>query len=113
MVFPIRASPGPSTASEHASQHEAQRGEAMTKRGGLGRGLAALIPTGPPPTAVPSPAPADEQPVEGTTGSTPTVSLVPPPADTPHDDDAPVASPAAHRASAATQAAVGIPGPHL
>ena len=85
----------------------------MTKRGGLGRGLAALIPTGPPPTAVPSPAPADEQPVEATTGSAPTVSLVPPPADTSHDDDAPVASRAADRASAAIEAAVGIPGAQL
>jgi len=85
----------------------------MTKRGGLGRGLAALIPTGPAPTAVASSAPADEQPVEGTTGSAPTVSLVPPPADTSHDDDAPVASRAADRASAAIEAAVGIPGAQL
>jgi ParB family chromosome partitioning protein len=87
----------------------------MTKRGGLGRGLAALIPTGPAPTAVPSPAPADHSPSgEGTSsGSVPTVSLVPPPADTSHDDDVPVASRAADRASAAIEAAVGIPGAQL
>jgi ParB family chromosome partitioning protein len=87
----------------------------MTKRGGLGRGLAALIPTGPAPTAVPSPAPADQRPpAEGaSSGAAPTVSLVPPPADTAHDDDAPVASRAADRASAAIEAAVGIPGAQL
>jgi ParB family chromosome partitioning protein len=78
----------------------------MTKRGGLGRGLAALIPTGPAPTAVPSPAPADHSASgEGaSSGSVPTVSLVPPPADTSHDDDVPVAS---------REAAVGIPGAQL
>ncbi|MDQ1661491.1 MAG: ParB family transcriptional regulator, chromosome partitioning protein [Blastococcus sp.] len=87
----------------------------MTKRGGLGRGLAALIPTGPAPTAVPSPAPADHSASgEGaSSGSVPTVSLVPPPADTSHDDDVPVASRAADRASAAIEAAVGIPGAQL
>ncbi|HYH26550.1 MAG TPA: ParB/RepB/Spo0J family partition protein [Blastococcus sp.] len=34
----------------------------MTKRGGLGRGLAALIPTGPPPSPAPVPAQADPGP---------------------------------------------------
>ncbi|MGY2065929.1 ParB/RepB/Spo0J family partition protein [Blastococcus sp. SYSU DS0619] len=33
----------------------------MTKRGGLGRGLAALIPTGPPPTPLPAATPAPQQ----------------------------------------------------
>ena len=105
--------PGVTPAAAQPVSTTAQRGEAMTKRGGLGRGLAALIPTGPAPTAVPSPAPADAQPVERTAGSAPTVSLVPPPADTSHDDDAPVASRAADRASAAIEAAVGIPGAQL
>ncbi|HSP36347.1 MAG TPA: ParB/RepB/Spo0J family partition protein [Frankiaceae bacterium] len=87
----------------------------MTKRGGLGRGLAALIPTGPGPAVVPSPAPGDHRPASdgGPSGGAPTVSLVPPPADTAHDDDVPVASRAADRASAAIEAAVGIPGAQL
>jgi ParB family chromosome partitioning protein len=87
----------------------------MTKRGGLGRGLAALIPTGPAPTAVPAPDPADQRSsADGApSGVVPAVSLVPPPADTSHDDDAPVASRAADRASAAIEAAVGIPGAQL
>jgi ParB family chromosome partitioning protein len=41
------------------------------------------------------------------------VSLVPPPAETTHDDEVPVASRAADRASAAIEAAVGIPGAQL
>jgi len=92
----------------------------MTKRGGLGRGLAALIPTGPAPAAVPSPVPAEQSAPSGNgaasgpaAASAPTVSLVPPPAETTHDDEAPVASRAADRASAAIEAAVGIPGAQL
>jgi ParB family chromosome partitioning protein len=87
----------------------------MTKRGGLGRGLAALIPTGPAPMTGPAPAAADPRGVAdgAPSGVVPTVSLVPPPADTAHDDDAPVASRAADRASAAIEAAVGIPGAQL
>ncbi|MGZ4507134.1 MAG: ParB/RepB/Spo0J family partition protein [Blastococcus sp.] len=92
----------------------------MTKRGGLGRGLAALIPTGPAPSAVPSPAPGEQSAPTGdgqspgpASGGAPTVSLVPPPVETAHDDEAPVASRAADRASAAIEAAVGIPGAQL
>ena len=92
----------------------------MTKRGGLGRGLAALIPTGPAPTAVPSPAPGDQpaavadgSPSGPASGGAPTVSLVPPPVETSPDDEAPVASRAADRASAAIEAAAGIPGAQL
>jgi ParB family transcriptional regulator, chromosome partitioning protein len=50
----------------------------MTKRGGLGRGLAALIPTSAPPAAeaAPSSAPASAAPP-----AAPAVSLVPPPAE--------------------------------
>lgn len=56
----------------------------MSKRGGLGRGLAALIPTGPPPSAAP-PQTAEEvdRPTSGEAPSAPApspVSLVPPPA---------------------------------
>ncbi|RZU33795.1 ParB/RepB/Spo0J family partition protein [Blastococcus saxobsidens] len=91
----------------------------MTKRGGLGRGLAALIPTGPPPapaTPAPAPAPVAEPAPEthgdeessGTAAAVPSspagsspspaapspVSLVPPPA-------------------AAPESAVGVPGAQL
>ena len=72
----------------------------MNKRGGLGRGLAALIPTGPPPAAAPAaapaPAPAPSSAPEvgpaqdreaGTTSAppnaAPTVTLVPDPPRTP------------------------------
>src|SRR4051812_3735998 len=79
----------------------------MTKRGGLGRGLAALIPTAPPPAAAPPaerptvvPAPAPEAPGR--------------PA-----EDGTTARPAAESApgtptpAAAAEAAVGVPGAQL
>ncbi len=109
----------------------------MSKRGGLGRGLAALIPTGPPPTpvvespvvpapaaaapAVPAPAvqDADQRPASP-------VSLVPPPEES--GDDA-LAAPAAEPEAAATgtsspalasaappadaDGALGVPGAQL
>ena len=81
----------------------------MTKRGGLGRGLAALIPTGPPPTATPEPAaePVAERPEEeagaGAASAPPPVSLVPPPP--------PPAEP--RPAPAATDGALGVPGAQL
>ena len=51
----------------------------MTKRGGLGRGLAALIPTSAPEAERPAPA-ADSAPVDQDAGTAaPAVSLVPPP----------------------------------
>ncbi|WP_304505477.1 ParB/RepB/Spo0J family partition protein [Blastococcus sp. LR1] len=84
----------------------------MTKRGGLGRGLAALIPTGPAPTPapVPAPEPAADSPsthspstesartAEGSADSpapAPAVSLVPAPA------------------PESTNQAVGVPGAQL
>lgn len=61
----------------------------MTKRGGLGRGLAALIPTGPPPEPPAAPAPAAEEPADrhedqrsaAVPPAPSPVSLVPPPAE--------------------------------
>ncbi|MCF6736883.1 hypothetical protein E9565_17290, partial [Blastococcus sp. KM273129] len=55
---PPRSAPSPSgrrrcRSARTPSDHPCQRGAAMTKRGGLGRGLAALIPTGPAPTPPP------------------------------------------------------------
>ena len=51
----------------------------MTKRGGLGRGLAALIPTSAPEAERPAPV-ADSAPVDQDAGTgAPAVSLVPPP----------------------------------
>ena len=87
----------------------------MTKRGGLGRGLAALIPTGPPPEPAPAPAPAasaepardgaaDER--EAAAPAPSPVSLVPLPV-----EPAPVASPAA--APPGEDGAVGVPGARL
>jgi ParB family chromosome partitioning protein len=93
----------------------------MSKRGGLGRGLAALIPTGPPPAseeAVGSAArvemslpdraadeSADSSPGAPASGGGPTVSLVPPPAATPL-----FGSPSLPDVA---QGAIGIPGAQL
>jgi ParB family chromosome partitioning protein len=87
----------------------------MTKRGGLGRGLAALIPTAPPVTEQPAAAPANGPSPATPAAGVPTVTLVPPPAETAPapEDEAPAASRAAARASAAIEAAVGIPGAQL
>ncbi len=58
----------------------------MSKRGGLGRGLAALIPTGPPPAAAPphtaeeTDRPASSEAVSASAPPPSPVSLVPPPA---------------------------------
>src|SRR4051812_16268220 len=75
----------------------------MTKRGGLGRGLAALIPTAPPPEAAPAPerptvvpAPAPEVPASGENGAS-----------------ALSASPAPVRPAPALDEAVGVPGARL
>jgi ParB family chromosome partitioning protein len=69
----------------------------MTKRGGLGRGLAALIPTSAP-VAEPAPERTDE---------TPAVSLVPaPPAPSPFAAPAPAPT-------AAPEGALGVPGAQL
>src|SRR3954451_6164406 len=65
----------------------------MTKRGGLGRGLAALIPTAPPPAPV---EPATERP---------TVVPAPP------GSEAPAAAPV--RSAPAAEEAVGVPGAQL
>ena len=54
----------------------------MSRRGGLGRGLAALIPTAPPDPAPPAPAEERDEPVPGTIGvagtDAPAVALAPP-----------------------------------
>ncbi len=94
----------------------------MSKRGGLGRGLAALIPTGPPPAASPPAPVAGAQPAEAPAGrpsdderpSSP-VSLVPPPAE-PSSDDRPAAdalSPAPAVRSVEPSGALGVPGAQL
>ncbi|MGY1988382.1 ParB/RepB/Spo0J family partition protein [Blastococcus sp. SYSU DS0669] len=83
----------------------------MTKRGGLGRGLAALIPTGPAPTPPPvAPAPARDRDEQGTDlpaaaaggattvpepSSPAPVSLVPSPAPTPTEESGAVGVPGA------------------
>jgi ParB family chromosome partitioning protein len=74
----------------------------MTKRGGLGRGLAALIPTSAPPEEQPAPASA-----------APAVTLVPPP---PADTPEPAAQPsvaAAPAPLAEVSGALGVPGAQL
>jgi ParB family transcriptional regulator, chromosome partitioning protein len=79
----------------------------MTKRGGLGRGLAALIPTSAP---VPEPAPeTDEAPAAA---AAPAVSLVPaPPSTSPFS--APEAAPARPAPIAEPEGALGVPGAQL
>jgi ParB family chromosome partitioning protein len=77
----------------------------VTKRGGLGRGLAALIPTAPPPAApTTEPAPAVE---ESAAPSPSPVSLVPPPAERALLSTDPVVT------EAAENGAVGVPGAQL
>ena len=80
----------------------------MTKRGGLGRGLAALIPTSAPPAEAPAPAPAAPSAAAGV----PAVTLVPsPPADTVEPAGAPPPSRAAEPEG--IDGAVGVPGAQL
>ncbi|SNS79300.1 chromosome segregation DNA-binding protein [Geodermatophilus saharensis] len=85
----------------------------MSKRGGLGRGLAALIPTSAPPVEQPplpetdAPAAPPETAEAGGTGGTPApVTLLPPAAQA-------AASIAAQAVSSAGMAAVGVPGAQL
>jgi ParB family transcriptional regulator, chromosome partitioning protein len=79
----------------------------MTKRGGLGRGLAALIPTSAP---VPEPAPEDHE--APAAAAAPAVSLVPaPPSTSPFS--APEAAPARPAAVAEPEGALGVPGAQL
>src|SRR3954466_8771376 len=83
----------------------------MTKRGGLGRGLAALIPTSAP---VAEPAPDTEEATAGSAAvsSPPTVSLVPaPPSTSPFS--APSAPPASPAAAAEPAGSLGVPGAQL
>jgi ParB family chromosome partitioning protein len=94
----------------------------MNKRGGLGRGLAALIPTGPPPESE-QPSSTPERAVEprATGGApAPAVTLVPPPAASPADS--PVGSPtdspgvegwAPSRSGPDDDAVAGVPGARL
>jgi len=84
----------------------------MTKRGGLGRGLAALIPTSAP---VPEPAPesADDAPAGS---APPAVSLVPsPPGPTPTNSPfaVPAALPVRPAAPVEPEGALGVPGAQL
>ena len=89
----------------------------MNKRGGLGRGLAALIPTGPAPEAVPSPTPVQPTaPVAGaaqdrdsgaaspSSSSAPTVTLVP---------DPPRSVETVVRENVVADGALGVPGARL
>jgi ParB family transcriptional regulator, chromosome partitioning protein len=97
----------------------------MSKRGGLGRGLAALIPTGPPPSAAPTAPPQAEEadrPVSGEAASAPApspVSLVPAPAGLDADEPAPpvpsAAGPVVVPPLAAEEGpgALGVPGAQL
>jgi ParB family chromosome partitioning protein len=86
----------------------------MNKRGGLGRGLAALIPTGPDPTpaehAAPALASAPDPDSAATTPAplspAPAVTLVPAPAPSPVAD-------ARAEARAEDEGAVGVPGARL
>ena len=97
----------------------------MSKRGGLGRGLAALIPTGPPPAAAP-PHTAEETdrpaPSEAASAPAPSpspVSLVPPPAAADADEPTPpvpsAAGPVVVPPLAAEDGpgALGVPGAQL
>ena len=70
----------------------------MTKRGGLGRGLAALIPTSAPPAEE---APAPAAPTPAAAAAAPAVSLVPPPVEP------------APRGTAEPADTVGVPGAEL
>ncbi|TQN40725.1 chromosome segregation DNA-binding protein [Blastococcus colisei] len=85
----------------------------MTKRGGLGRGLAALIPTSAPEAERPSPAPAPSEPAG------PAVALVPPPAAAePAETPAtPVTVPAfgtpVSPVTPPSEGAIGVPGAQL
>jgi ParB family chromosome partitioning protein len=78
----------------------------MTKRGGLGRGLAALIPTSAPPAEQAAPPRSTESETTPSPAlvSAPSVSLVPPPAE---------ASPNAIADTVDTGGAVGVPGAQL
>jgi ParB family chromosome partitioning protein len=80
------------------------KGAAMSKRGGLGRGLAALIPTSAPLAESPAagPAPASATPALPGTGA-PAVSLVP----------APPAAEVLPESPAPSDGAVGVPGAQL
>src|SRR5687768_12631843 len=85
----------------------------MNKRGGLGRGLAALIPTGPAPTPLeqaPALATAPDPDTAATTPAplspAPTVTLVPAPAPSPVAD-------ARAEARAEDEGAIGVPGARL
>ena len=79
----------------------------MTKRGGLGRGLAALIPTSAPPAEQAAPPRATEPEATPTPAGAPPVSLVPPPA------EAAPAAPDSSPAGPGTEETVGIPGAQL
>jgi ParB family chromosome partitioning protein len=83
-----------------------------TKRGGLGRGLAALIPTGPPPAAAEPVHPVDQAAVEAAAEAAPASPEVES-AETPAPALAAVPSPAGPVAPAATDGAVGVPGAQL
>ncbi|WP_448626256.1 ParB/RepB/Spo0J family partition protein [Geodermatophilus sp. URMC 64] len=76
----------------------------MTKRGGLGRGLAALIPTAPPPPA----GPAAERP---SVVAAPAPAAVPPSGDEPAEEPAAPVRPAA--APVPAEETVGVPGAQL
>jgi ParB family transcriptional regulator, chromosome partitioning protein len=90
----VSTSPGPTV----------NKGATMSKRGGLGRGLAALIPTSAPPAESPAAAP---EPASGPSSlpglGSPAVALVP----------APPAEPVPAAAVERSDGAVGVPGAQL
>jgi ParB family transcriptional regulator, chromosome partitioning protein len=73
----------------------------MTKRGGLGRGLAALIPTSAPPATDEATAPTPSAAPAPPAAATPAVTLVPPPVET------------APRGTDGSAETVGVPGAQL
>jgi ParB family chromosome partitioning protein len=85
----------------------------MTKRGGLGRGLAALIPTSALPVEPAAAPAADDESAPSSAAPTPgapTVSLVPPPVESAVSS---VEAPIAAAAVEATPGTVGVPGAQL
>ena len=102
----VSADPSGSRTASDSIRTGTSTGASMTKRGGLGRGLAALIPTSAP---GPEPAPDERRGAAPRSGRVrPAVSLVPaPPA------NSPFAVPRAGRRPRRPEGALGVPGAQL